>query len=399
MKFTDAFSLSTRMFKARKMRTALTILGMSVGIGAILFLVSLGYGLQKALLDRITTSDSLVTLDVTEANATLVPINRDMVGRIENIPGVDEVSPAFRLTASGTLEDISLDLTAVGTTPDFMKLSGLRLDRGEMINDGNLHGILVSTTLAKVLEKNGDNILGKTIDLTFFVSSTDKESVQEKLQKIETDSEYKIIGVIPSDENIIYFHSGSLPDNSIDHYSQLKVKSTSSDVMQSVREKIMEEGLLVSSLSDTIGQANKIFSIVQIVLMSFGIIALIVSAIGMFNTMTITLMERTEEIGIMKSIGASDMSISVLFLWESVIMGLLGGISGVELGMAGGFVLNVLVNFLAARLGGVSVNLFYTPNWFIFMIIFFAAFVGLLTALVPARRASQIDPLDALRYK
>ena len=106
MRFSDAFSLSTRMFKARKMRTALTILGMSVGIGAVLFLVSLGYGLQKALLARITTSDSLVTLGVTEANANLVPITKERVEKIRSMDGVVEVSPAARLTAQGMLGDV-----------------------------------------------------------------------------------------------------------------------------------------------------------------------------------------------------------------------------------------------------------------------------------------------------
>ncbi|MFZ2187339.1 MAG: ABC transporter permease [Candidatus Moraniibacteriota bacterium] len=399
MKLSDAFSLSTRMFKARKMRTALTILGMSVGIGAVLFLVSLGYGLQKALLDRITTADSLVTLDVTEANAALVPINRDMVGRIRSLEGVTEVSPASRLTAQGMLGDISLDLAVVATNPNFMKLSGFRLDRGSMMNDADPYGILISSALAKVLEKDGETILEKSIELTFFVPRVDKESTQEKLDKIGSEQGYKVIGILPSEENIIFVHATSLPADAIDHYSQLKVKCQSSATMQAVRDKIMEEGLLVSSLSDTVDQANKIFSIVQIVLMSFGVVALVVSAIGMFNTMTITLMERTEEIGIMKSIGASDGSISTLFLWESVIMGLLGGLGGVALGLIGGHGLNIAINFLAVRLGGTSVNLFYTPNWFILLIVVFAAFVGFLTAIVPARRASQIDPLDALRYK
>ncbi len=399
MKFSDAFTLSTRMFKARKMRTALTILGMSVGIGAVLFLVSLGYGLQKALLDRITTSDSLVTLDVTEASSALVPINQEIIDTIRTFPEVVEVSPASRLTAQGIIDNISLDLSVVATTPNFMKLSGFRLERGSTMNDADIENIIISSTLASVLEKDNGDVLGKTIELTFFVPSTEKATAQEKLEKIEVDTKYKIVGVLPSEESLIYVHSNSLPEDSLTHYSQLKVKCQSSDVMQGVREKIMEIGLLVSSLSDTIDQANKIFSIVQIVLMSFGIVALVVSAIGMFNTMTITLMERTEEIGIMKSIGASDITISILFLAESIIMGFLGGLGGVVLGIAGGRGLNIAINFLAVRLGGTSVNLFYTPTWFVGLILIFAAFVGFLTAVVPAKRASRIDPLEALRYK
>ena len=75
MRFIDLFKLSTRMFKARTSRTLLTVLGMSIGIGAILFLVSLGYGLQKTLLEKITTADSLLTLDVSEAKSGAVLLN------------------------------------------------------------------------------------------------------------------------------------------------------------------------------------------------------------------------------------------------------------------------------------------------------------------------------------
>ena len=115
--------------------------------------------------------------------------------------------------------------------------------------------------------------------------------------------------------------------------------------------------------------------------------------------MTITLLERTEEIGIMKSIGASDISISMMFFMESAIMGFLGGCAGITIGWLGGLGFNAIINFIAARFGGESVSLFYSPMWFVLSILAFSAIVGFLTGFVPARRASKIDPLDALRYK
>ena len=131
----------------------------------------------------------------------------------------------------------------------------------------------------------------------------------------------------------------------------------------------------------------------------FGVIALIVSAIGMFNTMTIALLERTVEIGIMKSIGASDLSISGMFVTEATIMGFLGGIGGVILGLLTGEIFNALINFVATKFGGTSLDLFFSPPWFIFMIVVFGTVVGCATGVIPARRASNIDPLDALRNK
>ncbi|HHE46006.1 MAG TPA: FtsX-like permease family protein, partial [Candidatus Moranbacteria bacterium] len=125
----------------------------------------------------------------------------------------------------------------------------------------------------------------------------------------------------------------------------------------------------------------------------------VVSAIGMFNTMTITLLERTEEIGIMKSIGASDTMISLMFVMEATIMGFLGGVMGIVIGLLEGEAFNIMVNLIATHFGGERVNLFYSPIWFVLSIIIFSIFVGFLTGVIPARRASKIDPLDALRYK
>jgi putative ABC transport system permease protein len=131
----------------------------------------------------------------------------------------------------------------------------------------------------------------------------------------------------------------------------------------------------------------------------FGVIALIVSAIGMFNTMTIALLERTTEIGVMKSIGASDLNISMIFATEATIMGFLGGLGGVVMGLATGNFFNILINTVAVRFGGEKLDLFYTPLWFIIIIISFGTIVGLMTGIIPARRASKIDPLDALKNK
>lgn len=97
----------------------MTILGMSIGIGAILFLVSFGEGLRKTLLERITTSESLLTLDVTEAKAGIVLLNGDMIKSIEQMNGVSEVSPASHLTAQGLMGDISADLSAISVKPSF----------------------------------------------------------------------------------------------------------------------------------------------------------------------------------------------------------------------------------------------------------------------------------------
>lgn len=412
MKFVDLFKLSTRMFKARTSRTLLTVLGMSIGIGAILFLVSLGYGLQKTLLEKITTSDSLLTLDISEAKSGIVTLNKEMIKKIEVMSGVEEVSPAFQITTQGHLEDLSADLVTIGSKPSFLKLGGFKPSKGNLLSEDNQNGIVISSAVAQVFGKTVDEMMGKEMSFSFFVPKAESVEIanpeaaedsdaqaESEFSRVDSQRKYIITGVIDGEDNIVYINASSLDDLGIDRYGQVKVKTSSNGEMGLIRDTILEYGLLVSSLSDTVDQANQIFKVVQIILMLFGIIALVVSAIGMFNTMTITLLERTEEIGIMKSIGASDLSISVMFFMESAIMGFLGGCMGVTIGWLGGLVFNTAINLVATRFGGQSVSLFYSPLWFVLAILGFSGVVGFMTGYVPARRASKIDPLDALRYK
>ncbi len=117
MRFLDLLKLSLRMFKARTMRTLLTVLGMSVGIAAIIFLVSLGYGLQRTLLQKITTSDALVTLDVTpgkaDANAVL---DNGVIDALKGIHDAVDVIPVLELSGQGKFGDITLDVNTVSSS-------------------------------------------------------------------------------------------------------------------------------------------------------------------------------------------------------------------------------------------------------------------------------------------
>lgn len=404
MKFIDLFKLSTRMFKARTSRTLLTVLGMSIGIAAVLFLVSFGYGLQKTLLERITTSDSLLTLDITEAKAGLVKLNNEMLDKIRQMPGVEDISPAFQLTSQGRVGDVSADLIAVGIKPSFLRLGGIRIAQGESLKDDNPEGVIITSSVAQVFgKKDATEMIGQEISFTFFVPKdnpgADESELQNNFDRIESDKVFKIIGSIDGEDNIVYINAPALEQLKIDKFSQVKVRCSTQQTMNSVRDAILDQGLLVSSLSDTVDQANQIFKIIQLVLLLFGVIALVVSAIGMFNTMTIALLERTNEIGIMKAIGATDRGVSLMFIMESTIMGLLGGATGILIGILAGEFFNYAINLLASRFGGTTVRLFAYPVQLILGILIGSIIVGFMTGFVPARRASKIDPLDALRYK
>lgn len=331
MRIADAFSLSVRMFRARAMRTFLTILGMGVGIGAILFLVSIGYGLQNALLERITTSDSLLTLDVAETKLRAVSLDTEAIRQIAAMEGVAEVSPAAQISGQATINETTTDVSVIATLPSQFRLGGIRMEKGSALSDENTHAVVISTTLASVFAQNPEDVLGRDVKFLFLPVTPEEgnegeTNVRENIRQIEGDQTFVIAGIVQSDEMIVYAHLDAVKNLDINRYTSAKVKCVDNDSMQGVRDSVLEKGFLVSSLSDTVDQANKIFQGVQLILLSFGVIALVVSAIGMFNTMTIALLERTEEIGIMKSIGAFNHDVAILFILESTLMGFLGGL-------------------------------------------------------------------------
>ncbi|HCP08608.1 MAG TPA: hypothetical protein DIT25_02305, partial [Candidatus Moranbacteria bacterium] len=266
MKFVDLFKLSTRMFKARTSRTLLTVLGMSIGIGAILFLVSFGYGLQKTLLERITTSESLLTLDITEAKSGVVTLNNEMLNKMREMPGVEDVSPAFQLTTQGHISDISADLVTIGVRPSFLRLGGIRITEGETLKDEEPDGIIINSSVAQVFGKSeADELIGSDISFTFFLSKKiegGNDSENQALERIDFEKKFKIKGVITGEDNVVYVNSIALEDLKIDKFGQVKIKCESQQKMEAVRDNILDQGLLVSSLSDTVEQANQIFKII-----------------------------------------------------------------------------------------------------------------------------------------
>ena len=403
MRYVDTLSLSMRTFKTRPMRTALTILGVSVGIGAVLFLVSFGYGLQETVLNNITTADALLSLDVSSGKSDVIQLNQDSIDKITNLPNVTEVSPVVALPSQITLKEFTADTTLYTIKPSFLNLSGLVPFRGTFFkadnNGNNQKQVVISSAMAQLFNIDPTDIVGQQINITTFVPRTDSDG-QNQVDVIEQTSPFTIVGVVDDERSsLTYVPADVLENITYSTYVGAKVKVSNSEAMTSVREQIINMGFLVSVLQDTIDQVKKIFSIVQVVLGLFGLIALTVSAIGMFNTMTVMLLERTNEIGIMRSIGVTRKDVRKLFIFEAMIMGFLGGLGGVLLGYLGGFLANIGINVLAHYFGGQALDLFSSPTWFIVLIILFSTIIGLLTGIFPAQRAGKINPLDALRYK
>lgn len=378
----------------------MTILGVSVGIGAILFLVSLGYGLQNMLLEKITTAESLLTLDIVSSEAKVIILNDETLEKIKQMENVDKVSPQASLPAQMSIDELSSETTMNLIDANFFPLSGASPQVGRFFENGDYLKVVINSPTAELFSTKPEEMLGKKIKFMTFLTETTEDGFQQ-IKPLTIEKDFEIVGILEesSANPEVYVKGEELPELSITEYQSSKVKVVSDEYLEDVREKLINMGFLVSALSDTISQANKIFRAVQIVLAIFGIIALIVAAIGLVNTMTIALLERTNEIGIMRAIGGAPKDIKRLFLGESLIIGFLGGLGGIFVGLVSAEIFNFTLNLLARSLGGQEVDLFYFPTWFLIFIMLLSTAVGFLGGYWPARRAAKLHPLEALRYK
>jgi putative ABC transport system permease protein len=400
MRFKDLLKLSLRMFKTRPSRTWLTILGMGVGSGAVLFLIGLGYGLQNLLLEQIVTSDTLLSLTISSAQPEVIILDEERIQRMKEIEGVKDIAPLISFPAQLSIGTLIGNVVLKGVDPQYFKYEGIFPKEGELFEDEE-PGIVVSEAVLQLFNI-GDpkEIIGKNFEIQIFAPRSIEEGIKE-VRPIKLSNRYKVSGIVEGLESVfIYFPLSELKKEvKINEYELAKIRVETKEDLERIREEIIGQGFQVSSLSETIDQANKIFRGIQVALGFFGAIALVVAAIGMVNTMTVTLLERTQEIGIMRAIGASKKDVLTLFITEATMMGFFGGIAGLIIGTIGGKLFNLGVNFLASIFGGKPINLFYYPLWFIITLVVVSTFVGLITGFFPGRRAAKLDPLEALRYK
>jgi ABC-type antimicrobial peptide transport system permease subunit len=191
----------------------------------------------------------------------------------------------------------------------------------------------------------------------------------------------------------------SLMRNRVDSmFTAVTVKVTSAQHTQDVQERIKKMGFSAFSLNDALEGAKRAFLILDILLGLIGSIALAVASLGIMNTMVMSILERTREIGIMKAIGGSDSDVRRIFLIEASAIGFFGGVAGVVLGWLVGRIINFGANMYIQQQGGTTGNLFSLPLWLIGGAIGFSIAISLLAGSYPAARAAKLDPIQALRH-
>ncbi|GAB4159325.1 MAG: hypothetical protein Fur003_3120 [Candidatus Dojkabacteria bacterium] len=257
---------------------------------------------------------------------------------------------------------------------------------------------VINFSMMNLLGLKEKDVVGKTFKVVFVATSTLTSGVSGKLETFEDT--YKIIGVISDDTKpFFYVPFTDLRGIGIENYSSMRIIADKAESLSHIRDEVEGRGFTTVSVADTKAQIDALFKNIQTILLIVGSFALAVASLGMFNTLTVSLLERTREVGLMKAMGMSSKEVKVMFLNESMLMGFYGGVLGIFFGFLAGKLLGFVLTLVTATSGEGFLDVSYIPLPFLIGTIVMSLLVGTFTGFFPARRATSISSLNALRYE
>lgn len=291
-------------------------------------------------------------------------------------------------TTNDAFIEVASESAAISTNKTFLR----------KLPEGAIKEVVINRSFAKILGLEEANAVGKTINTSFILTSDLLDQADKKIESVMTG--YTIVGVIPDDgAPVMYVPFVDLRALGVSKFTQVKVSITDQKNMNLIRKSIESFGFSTTSVADTVEQINSLFGVMRTILGILGLVALFVASLGMFNTLTVSLLERTHEVGLMKAMGMKSNEVQELFLTESIIMGLLGGFFGVILGFAAGQAMSALISVFSVSKGFGYLQISVIPIELIIVVVVLSFIVGITTGIYPAMRAKKISALHALRYE
>jgi len=444
MKFFDLLRLVVGNLSRRKGRVALTAIGVVIGTAAVVILVSLAIGLQRSASEQLYGIGDLTQVQVSPSyggeevfvqgpggggggGGIGLPdetklLTNSALEELRAIPGVESVIPREYLMSGALLKYQKLEsyVNIIGVQTDDIADLGEEADAGstELGRGKIVVGVMVPQgfydphlrpgqepplppelfdqqvqMIVLKYDANGNEIR-KNISLrvTGVLTETRGESDWTVYMPLE---QIKLLNEWAQNRRINYNKDG---------YSQVTVKVSDVDQVIQIADQITAMGYQAFTPQSFLEGINNFFLILQVIFGGVGAIALLVAAIGIANTMAMSILERTREIGLMKAVGATNRDVLSIFLGEAAGIGFLGGLGGVLIGWLASYGLNLIaVVFLAnqaSQQGGAPPSVaVYTPIWLPLFALTFSTFIGMLSGLYPALRAATMIPVLALKYE
>jgi len=400
--------VALRALRVNKVRSFLTILGIIIGVSAVIAMIVIGNGAKAKLAESIESIGSnmlMVRPGSQTSGGTRMGMGTsstlklsDAIAIAEECSAVKNAAPVVSGGAQVVYANDNWNTMVMGTTPDMFAIRDWKLDEGKFITASDVEGATKNCVIGKTVADNlffGDNPIGKVIRINR-VLFTVVGLLESKGQSLMGQDQDDIIYIPISTAQQRVFGSrrpGIINMIMVKAVSQKKVDAAEEQMNELLRQrhrigKNQEPDFIVMNFAEMSGFATKAASISSLLLGAIASISLLVGGIGIMNIMLVSVTERTREIGIRMAIGAKQRDILFQFLTEAVVLSFLGGLIGTVIGVG----ISVVVS-----------NYFEWPTiispFAIILAFGFSAGVGIFFGFYPARRASQLKPIDALRYE
>ncbi len=386
----DTLSKGMRCVFRNKLRSFLTILGIAVGVTSVVLVSSIGE-IGTAAIDFELSEMGMDSLVISASE-----LNENDLQAVKAVSNVSDAMPLMNKVTTVSMRNKTISAMVWGVNEDADKVVNLEIKYGRLLNRGDIaqknHVCVIDEAIANDMYKRG-NITGKTIEVLINGNK----------------AEFEIVGVVRSGVNTLQnMLGGFIPDFVYIPYSvmqdytnsykfdnitvKLNDKTDSENAAQVIENMLNvskeKTGVKVENLLQQKEKMNNIMNIASVALSVVAGISLIVSGISIMTVMLVSVSERTREIGIKKSIGATTYAIMYEFLLESVLITLIGGVIGFVIGAG----LSALMCFAVGLPAAVSVNTAIS-------VLIISVATGVLFGVYPARKAAMLRPVDALRHE
>lgn len=407
------FRQSWKSIRSRPSRSLLTVLGIVIGVAGVIIIISLGAGAQALIVGQVTKLGSnLITVFPGKSDesgppaavfgAEIKTLNEYDLQALKNkseVPYIEEITAGVRGTATVVSSGKNIDTAFLGVTGAYADVVSLPMQFGSFFTESE------SDAGLQVV------VLGNDVNMLLF----DGEDSVGKIVKVGT-VQLRVVGVV-SKKGTVFFQNYDdqiyLPLTiaqkqilGIDHLQFIQAKITNADVVKTTIEQVTEVlmhthkikskdavDFSVRDLADAVKILTGITNALRLFLVVMAGVSLLVGGIGIMNIMLVTVSERTREIGLRKSLGATPNDIRVQFLVEAIAITSIGGVLGILSG--------IIISFLmaqGARFAGFDWTFIISPFAIVLALLVSVA-TGIIFGLAPARKAAGLDPIEALRYE